>query len=256
MVATLLLAFIIFSVSLITGNSLNTKERVVAEDREYMNILTAFSRINRDVEHLYSPLYFSRRFVAGPNNQEDAKLAQQLKAKYSNNENFAFANRQGLPVPVFKDEEPGQLTFFTLANRRKIENSKQSRLAWVTYRLEENDTDDQTKQGLFKLMREQASENIYATDDKLFDEPKSFPLLDNVVSMEFEFWDRKTKKWVEKLKDAALGENLIRGVKVLLTWKDNEEGEHKEERIFRPLYPYFVPEDPNKPETGATQLPN
>ena len=95
-------------------------------------------------------------------------------------------------------------------------------------------------------MREQAGQNIYLKDDTLFEKPKSFPLMDNVISLSFEFWDQEKRKWQDKLGEIPDGKSVIRGVKVVLEWKDQEGIEHTELRVFRPLFPYFIPEDPNQ----------
>ena len=256
LIATIMLAFVVYAATTISDSALRTTETVVTEDREYLQVITAFSRIKRDIEHIYSPLYFARKFEPSPGNPQDIQLAQYLSSKFERNENFAFAIQSGLPVPVFKAEESSELKIFTLTNRRKTENSKQSRFAWVYYRLEDNESQEETKQGLFKLMREQAGENIYVADDTLFEKPKSFPLMDNVKSLKFEFWDQKNRKWKERLREIPQGASLIRGIKVILVWQDREGNERPEERIFRPLFPFFVPEDPNKiNEPGGLGLP-
>jgi len=265
LVATIMLAFMVYAVTTVSDNALDATQTVVNEDREYLQVLTAFSRIKRDIEHIYSPLYFARKFTPNPDNPQDFQLAQYLSGKFKENDNFAFAIRSGLPVPLFEAEEKSSLKIFTLTNRRKLENSKESRFAWVSYRLESNESEEESKQGLFNLMREQAGENIYITDDTLFEKPKSFPLMDNVVSLTFEYWDREKRKWREKITEVPNGKNIIRGVKIVLEWKDKEGVEHIEQRIFRPLFPYFIPEDPTQEQTqvpagsatpGATSLPN
>lgn len=250
LIATFLLAMVLFAFGQITSNSVNTKDRVIAEDREYLQMLTVFSRMQTDFEHAYSPLYFSKRFDPNPQSPDDVRMAQFLNSKYSNNKNFGFTNSEMQPIPIYKDPGPGQIEFFTFANRRKIENSKQSQFSWVSYQLKSNEKEEDGKVGLNSLMRQESANNIYSKDETLFEDVKSYPLANNIKELKFEFWEDKNRKWVSKLSEVGDGEYLLRGIKVNLTWQHSEGDEIEEERIFRPLFPYFIPENIQELEEG------
>src|SRR5690606_27636620 len=85
---------------------------------------------------------------------------------------------------------------------------------------------------------------------------KAAVLLRNVESLEFQYWNYNTKKWETSLKSVPGGENLIRGVKVLITWYDSQGHKRSAARTFRNHWPMVVPQDPVQNNMNNFNNPN
>ena len=68
-------------------------------------------------------------------------------------------------------------------------------------------------------------------------------LLHKILSLDFEFWDYQKEKWNSNLDVIQLGTNVLRGVRVTVKYLGPNNDERISVRVFRPLYPYFDPED-------------
>jgi hypothetical protein len=68
-------------------------------------------------------------------------------------------------------------------------------------------------------------------------------LLENVESLEFQFWNMTSRKWETNLKSAPGAENTIRGIKLLITWYDSTGYKRSVSRIYRNHWPMEVPQD-------------
>ena len=90
--------------------------------------------------------------------------------------------------------------------------------------------------------------DVFNTESIDWENIKSQVLLRNVESVTYEFWDPKTKKWVDNLDLIPQGNYLFRGVKIILKWLDPDGVEVNIIRVFRPLFPNFTPEDMYKLE--------
>lgn len=90
--------------------------------------------------------------------------------------------------------------------------------------------------------------DVFHKEDILWEDVKSQILLRNVDSLKFEFWNPKTRKWVDNLDLIEQGNHLFRGVKILLNWIDPDGIKVEIIRVFRPLFPNFKPEDMYKLE--------
>ena len=277
LIAITLLAFISLGVVNITENAVLTKERTTKINENNLQIETAMSRFEWDFSQIYSPLYFSnvmnlnplqnaQNFTntnsAGqpgninsasqngiPNTQVNPVLQQyyeQLISRFERNEHFSGVSQEGYPIPRFYSPEKNILEFFTSSNRRKIENQKQSHFAWVRYSLadqeqtEEEEENSKIPKSLKSLVRYYTSNDPYSekridTDDA--ERIKGAVLLRNVENIEFQFWDYQKRKWESSLRSIQGGENLIRGVKFLVTWYDSYGTKRTSSRIFRPLWP-------------------
>lgn len=252
MIAITILAFIMISVVSIQNNSQEAKDRVVTEDQNFLQVETAFARIEWDFSQIYTPLYFShemRQFEFS--NNEENEAFNRLNEPYTSNDNFSFLNYDGLPVPSNKNPEKSELIFFTMSNRRKIKNSKASHYAWVRYELESPKKSD-SKEG-DNLVRRVFTKNPFTSERIEWEDVKGQVLLRNVTKLNFEFWNPASKKWVDNFDLIKNGKNIIYGLKVKMKWIDIDEIENEYVRVFRPLFPRFSPEDMyqlRKPESG------
>ena len=61
-----ILSFIMVSVISVTNDSVNHKEIIINEDRELLQIETAFDRLNWDFSQIYTPLYHTQAFRIDP----------------------------------------------------------------------------------------------------------------------------------------------------------------------------------------------
>lgn len=275
LIAITLLAFVSLGVVNITENAALTMERTTEVNQNNLQIETALGRFEWDFSQIYSPLYFSTvlnpnqsvspRNPNDPNDENPDQLTQQanfspalqqyyeqLVARFERNEHFSAVSKEGFPIPRFYAPEKNVFEFFTSSNRRKFENTKQSHFAWVRYALAnqealpDGEENPDIPQNLKSLVRYFSADDPY--NDKRLDpegsDLKGSVLLRNVESLEFQYWNYNTKKWETSLKSIPAGENLIRGVKVLITWYDSQGHKRTANRTFRSHWPMVAPQDP------------
>jgi hypothetical protein len=253
LVAIFVLTFLMVSVISITNDSTNTKEQVVKEDKEFLQIETAMARLEWDISHLYSPLYFSKpmqptgegRYRMNP--EKYANLINSINDRFGGNDNFSGVSDDGKLIPRFVGKTKESFQFFTLANRRKMSNIKQSHFAWVKYDLVSGEESQKNLVRYFK------ADNPY--DPYQWDTSKTKPqvLLKNVTELIFEYWNPDRKKYETSLESMALkdGPAVIRAVKVTIEWIDSEGIENQMVRIFRPLFPNLPIEDMTTPANNS-----
>jgi prepilin-type N-terminal cleavage/methylation domain-containing protein len=293
LIAITLLAFITIGVVSITQNAADTMERTTEINKNNLQIETALSRFEWDFTQIYSPMYFSSVLnrsagdalsgttndanmdgkddttgqpikPAGQVSQQLQEYYQRLNQRFEQNQHFSGISKEGLPIPRFYSPEKNIFEFFTTSNRRKIENTRQSHFAWVRYALGESPAkkDDQEEKkseiptGLKSLVRYFAADNPY--DDQRIDPEKDSVkaaiLLENVESLEFQFWNMTGRRWETSLKSIQGGENSLRGVKLMVTWYDSTGNKRTVSRIYRNHWPMEVPQDnvTPTPAPGAT----
>lgn len=241
LIAITLLSFVMLGVISVTENSTVTKERVSREDRESLQIETAMAKLQFDFNHIYTPLFFDVKMLFDEDKEE---LNQLIQSRYQQNERFDFPDYHSRPIPRFSAPEKDTFEFFTLSNRRKFQNQKQSRYNWVKYTVESvKDPTDSTKETK-AFVRYASADNPYANERLDTSRMKPQVLLENIEKLVFTFWDKRNQKWQDSLEYIENGENLIRGLKIEIQWKDSEERELTTTRIFRALFPEFTPENP------------
>src|SRR5690606_18925637 len=129
---------------------------------------------------------------------------------------------------------------------RKLVNIKQSHFAWIKYTIENDplmqEGDDEKFNGK-ALLRYQLVENPFAQEEIDWQDIKPQVLLRNIEKINFSFWDENKKQFIEGLDLIKNGRHLIRAIKVLIEWKNADGNIVEIEKIFRPLYPNFKPED-------------
>ncbi len=287
LIAIVLLAFITLGIVDITENAAQTKERTTEANANNLQIETAMSRFEWDFSQIYSPLYFSTamNFQNNPNGNLDEQnpggdmsgqqgggipmtpalqqYYEQITMRFERNEHFSSVSREGAPIPRFYAPEKDIFEFFTSSNRRKLENQKQSHFAWVRYSLAPQEPDENDKadipKSLKSFVRYFTADNPYS-DKRINIEDveriKGAVLLRNVESLEFHYWDYQKRKWETSLRSIPGGQNLIQGVKIIITWYDSTGHKRTASRIFRHLWPMVSPKDQvtptNQPGTTTT----
>ena len=240
LIAITILSFITFTTYQMIDSNTSAKDRVVREDRMTLQSLTAISRLDSDISQMVNPLFSFSKMVIDTNNVE---------AVYSDNNtsingSFEGKTQNGALIPQFKSEDKNSIIFFTQSNRRKIADSKESRYAWIKYSLrrseEDIDKDDEAKinSNSFELVRQSIASDIYNTNLD-WAKPKSQVVLEGVKDLEFSFWDERSKKFTSSLQELNESKNLIRQIKINITWLNEDNNEQKIEKVFRVLAPYF-----------------
>lgn len=251
LIAITVLSFISFATYKMIDTNSETKDRVIKEDRQTVQILTAIGRFDADFSQIYNPLFAYSKVVPTASSND-------IYADNTSNPNGAFDGKakNGALIPQFKSEDKSTLVFFTLANRRKVADSKESRFAWIKYSLRamepDPDNPDDKTSGLYEIIRQSINTDIYNSSLD-WNKPKSQVVMDRVKDMEFSFWDERTKKYTSSLQELNENKNLIRSLKVSLKWMDEDNREQKLEKTFRVLNPYFNTkrDDLNTGGTGA-----
>jgi hypothetical protein len=296
LIAITLLAFITIGVVSITDDAAKTMERTTNINENNLQIETAMNRFDWDFSQIYSPLYFSTTLNMNPNqgivsgdpdgiqdgstvpgSTGTAQAGQQINPylqqyyeslinRFERNEHFMGVSKEGLPIPRFHNPDKDVFEFFTTSNRRKVENQKQSHFTWVRYSLadqeqtEEEENNNQIPKGLKSLIRYISSDDPY-TEKRIniedVERVKGAVLLRNVEKLEFNFWDPQRRTWETSLRSVQGGENLIRGVRVLVSWYDSYGTKRTSIRVFRTNWPMVTPVDqPGNQGIAAPVRPN
>ncbi len=239
LIAITILSFIAFSTYKMVDSNITTKEDVLREDAAIIQGVTAVGRLDADISQLYTPLFSSSKFMP------TATTPDVYAENAAPSGNFDGRAKNGQLIPMFKSEEKWTVYLFTQANRRKIADSKESRFAWVKYSMRpmENDptdpaNEDKKNQGLYELTRQVIATDIF-NSNLPWSEVKSQVLMKNIKTLEFTFWDEKTKKYVSNIAELNENKNLIRAIKLSAVWIDEDGNEQTIQKVFRVLNPYF-----------------
>ena len=245
LVAIAILAGISLGISNFTDYSITTAITVTNEDIESLQIETAMSRFEWDISHLYSPLYFDIPMNPEQMTPEEGELYNQLADYYQRNARFAFVTFNGHPVPIYRHSEKTELVLFTASNRRKVQDIKQSNFAWVKYELqrEEREEDEGIDVPTFALVRKIFASNVYSPEEIDWDQIKTQVLMHKITKIIYEFWNPQTNKWNTNLDVIQNGNHLLRGLRVTLNYLDPTNAPVTSVRVFRPLFPNFLPEN-------------
>lgn len=251
LIAATILTFVSFGIVQVTDNSFKTKDMVINEDREFLQVETAMTRIQEDISQMYTPLYFSSKAPPAP-------LEVEAFSRYEGGVSFTSVNTLGHPIPNFQNPDRYTFEFFTFSNRRRMEDLKQSIFAWVKYTLRtkdgrtanskekksssekdaESELANKSPKGLYDLIRAYTPDDPFALEKRDWEKIKQFVLLPNVTSFEFLFWDENKKKFIDTLNDLPK-EYILRAVKVKFSWISRSGAEYSDERIFKSIWPYI-----------------
>jgi prepilin-type N-terminal cleavage/methylation domain-containing protein len=238
LIAITILSFISFSTYKMIDSNTETKDRVIKEDRITVQGLTAIGRLDADFSQIVNPLFAYGKYVPTTSNLDNAYV----DTSSTINGSFIGKTINGANIPQFKSEEKSSLVFLSQANRRKFADSKESRYAWIKYSLKpmELDPEESKEQtsGLYEFVRQSISTDIYNNNIE-WTKPKPQIIMEKVKEVEFSFWDEKTKKYTTSLQELNENKDLIRSIKLSLTWIDDNDHEQKVVKTFRVLHPYF-----------------
>jgi len=265
LVALTIMSFLMIGIYTVVENNITTKEMVLSEDREFLQVHTALYRMEQDLSQLYSPLYYSSTKI-NSNNQNGANNTDYVDFRdspgaanvFRPSELFPLVNVKAQPIPVVDQPEKNSLRFMSTSNKRFIEGQKQSRFAWVMYTLETDtvsqaNTDSPSTTAKSALMRREVNESLYDRNLRV-EQIKPQVLLRGVKEILFEFYSRQDRGWKDSIRLLAAEERLTpRAIRVTLTWVDSLENEKTFIRIFRPYWPYF---DVVKDETQRQSVGN
>lgn len=248
LIAIMLLAFISLYTFKMIDNGTDTKDRVLAEDQKALQGLTAVARIDSDFEQIYSPLYAYSKNTPGVNANPGNSYQDDNAVRGS----FEGRAKNGALIPQFTSEDKSTLIFFSAANRRKVADAKEGRYAWIKYSLRRSEkTEEEKKTGAdYELVRQVISTNLYASNLN-WDQARPQILMADVKTLEFSFWDERSKKFVSSILDLNEYRNSIRALKMEIVWVDENKNEQKITKIYRILYPYFNPKQDDIAGAGA-----
>lgn len=242
LIATTILSILMTTVYSIINNSSTTKDRIISEDREMIQIETALNRIETDFSQIYSPLYHSpsksmqKAFSTSPT--KSSTVANSEESIYEKSERFPEENINSHPVPIIKQENKNTLMFLSSSNRRYLEDSKQSRYIWLKYSIRASTLDEEEQKAPYELVRSSQSASPY---QKEFDweNVKDFVLLRNIKELSFHFWNPETKKFQASLTTLNNFAKTPRAMMIKLTWVDTNGTEKEVLKTYRPLWPNF-----------------
>lgn len=261
LIAIVLLGFVTLYTYKMVDNATETKDQVLKEDQLIMQTLTALNRIDNDLSQIYTPLYSYNR------TQPMQNADMQMQDSYTQTESsptFDGRTKNGLLIPQFISEEKSSIQFLTTANRRKIANSKESRYAWIKYSLQPSTDEEELKRGGNDLVRQILPTNVYGKDvtgilkDPQAEQARAQVIMTNIKNIEFTFWDERSKKYVTSLQELNENKNLIRSIKMEMTWVDENNHEQIIRKTFRTLYPLFhtKQDDLNMSNAAGSGSPN
>lgn len=231
LMAIMVLSIMMMLVFDMSSTSTETVERVMSEDREYMQVQTAFAIIDRDFSSFYTPL-----FTEVPKKQ----LPGEPPSQESASERFDGVTHLGKLIPIVDNQEKHELIFMTNSNKRRLQDINQSNFAWVRYTLrsrEKNKVDSDLEQkGEFELIRQYSADNPYSPSFE-WDQIKSNVLLKNVKKFQFFFWDNTKEDFVESIQDISEKQGVIRLIRADLTWVNRNNFDIDTSRSFRAMWP-------------------
>ena len=237
LIAIVLLAFVSLYTFKMVSTSTDTKEAVVKEDQTIVQTLTAVARLDSDFSQIYTPLTSSSKI--SPVTDNYANYSDSLNS----NSLFDGKTKNGKLIPQFQSPEKSTVIFFTSANRRKVQDIKESRFVWVKYSLrkmekEDGEEESTKRDGEYELIRQTITTNLFVNELD-WSNPKAQVLMEHIKNLEFSFWDMRTKKFSTSILDLNESKNYPRALKMNLTWVDENNHEQFIVKTFRPLNPYF-----------------
>ena len=108
----------------IVSQSSDTARKVTLEDQEFVQIVGALKKIDRDFSSIYSPLYFSPPMgVAQRIDRDDYnKRPDELPSnqKYKEHDLYDGTTEDGHPIPAIFYEKNTEIIFFYLGSQEKV----------------------------------------------------------------------------------------------------------------------------------------
>ena len=249
LIAVTILAFMSLAVIETTNNSADSKDSIIAEDRELLQVETALDRLNWDFSQIYTPLYHTQKFKIDKRAENETREKQRILLEnpiYGRGGRFSGPDFFGRPIPIISQDGKEAIEFYTKGHRRRFQDSKESEFAWVRYEFRSYKGEDESKQGLLELVRYYRPTNIHSSDGDLQELPATI-LSNRIVEYTWFFWDEKNGKWEESLSRTSNPPNFLRGLKLEIKWqRGSDKREEFISRVYRTIWPRFKPENLNK----------
>ena len=247
LIAIVILSFLMLSIYQIIDNSSESNFRIKNEDRALIQFESAMNIIQTDIEYMYTPLFYETDKKADEAAYKKAFLSPQGAgtSDYRVDESYGETNQLGeyyigysasnIPIPKFINENKTSIAFLTSAGRRLVKDTKQSNLYWVIYELRDN-PEPINKEAPYILTRATVRQDLYNPNLDLKD-AKAHPILDNVKTLEFNFFNTESKKFVESTRLLDNDLNTPRLIKVEVETEGPKGDSLFANRVFRPLFP-------------------
>ncbi len=247
LIAIVILSFLMLSIYQIIDNSSASNYRIKNEDRALIQFESAMNIIQTDIEYMYTPLFYETDKKTDEAAYKKAFLTPQATgaSAYRVDESYGATTDLGdyyvdysasnIPIPKFINENKTSIAFLTSAGRRLVKNTKQSNLYWVIYELRDN-PEPINQEAPYILTRATVRQDIYNPNLDL-KEAKAHPILDNVKTLEFNFFNTESKKFVESTRLLDNDLNTPRLIKIKVETEGPEGDTLFANRIFRPLFP-------------------
>ena len=248
LIAIVILSFLMLSIFQIIDNSSATNYRIQTEDRALLQFDSALNIMQTDIEYMFTPLFFEttkkldeaaykKAFATAPTTEQDSYSQDPYQESTNNTLSKLYLeySASNLPIPKFFNESKTSIAFLTSAGRRLVKNTKQSNFYWVVYELRDN-PEPINENAPYILTRATLREDIYGQNIDLTD-LKPYPILDNIKSLEFKFWHRDSKKFVDSSRLLEQDEHTPRLIRVELEVEGPNGDILETKRTFRPLFP-------------------
>lgn len=253
LIAISILTFMMVSVYQITSESIDTKEMVSVEDREFLQVERALERLNLDFTEIYSPLYYSHRYRSQDqrnqfDNRSGARSGQGQSGgarapRYETSDKYPMVTHHGRAVPKFESPAPHSFIFMSASHRRKFMDSKESNYSWVRYSLGpmlQDSENEQRREGGQRLIRQVQARNVYSRNHN-WGEVEEQTLLNDVKSFSIEYWNPSTQNWVSDIERLNENQYRLSMIRIFLEWIDPNGFEQEFTRIYRHHWTSYDP---------------
>lgn len=262
LLAMTIFAFLSIAIVKITDTSFKSKEQITSEDNAVSAVERALLRLDWDLSHFYTPLYFTFQ------KEKNAPGSDNLNNRFEGqNKRYAAETDEGFLIPRIDNPNKNTLQFMSSGNQRKSVDNPESNFSWITYTLRPSEKKieaNTTGSALYELIRYNLTKDLYNFEKIDLDKEKAQVLIDNVLSLEFSFWSNSKAKFLSSLNELDEEEaNTLRIILVKLEWMDELGNKNEEKMIVRTLYPTFSrpkkrevinkPTNPNEKKNPSSQ---
>ena len=257
LIAIAILSILMVSIYSIMDNSVESKDRITKEDSELLYFETAIATMSKDIEAIYSPLYYEstkaldellntkaqRKAGILKNNSQDEDDQRDNPYEEDNqvlNDNFKEVSESGKLIPTLVNEEKGSFVFLATNGRRLFKDQKQSNLQWIRYRVVSDTSEDENEinpDAPYALTRTIINKNIFS-DNLEWEKAKEYVILRNLKDFKFLFWESTKEKYVDALR--LLGDiekKAPKLIKAQISYISPSGDTIETERVFRPSWP-------------------
>ncbi len=240
LISITILSLIMIAIYNITENNINTKNNVILEDREYLQAQAVLNRISNDLVQIYSPLYHSSPLIKRNNKTSKSKsktpIISTQKPYLVPSTRFPRISSKYQLVPEINNSTKTSISFMSTSNKRKIQDTKQSRYSWIMYSTERMEEKPIVDGAYNQIIRKVINEDIYAREHN-WDNAKKHIMLKNIKDFSIKFWDESKEKYVESLEELKGKERLSPKLFLIeMLWYNQKGEEYKLVKTARPLW--------------------